>query len=99
MTDVETILVKNPDGSYERVPRSQVEQTMRDQAAADAAAAKEAEEKPEEVYVHLANGEVDRAVLTDVPAVGAGTNAPFGFWEKDGKTHTIIGVYPVETGS
>jgi hypothetical protein len=46
-------------------------------------------------YVWLANGEIVKANDEDLPG-HAGAGNPHGFWQKDGKVHTIVGVYPVE---
>jgi hypothetical protein len=51
-----------------------------------------------EVYVHLANGDVERTRESNLPGA-AGTNAANGYWEKDGKVHYIVGVFPAEADS
>lgn len=54
------------------------------------------EVQDEEVYVHLANGEVHRVKQSTVPG-SAGTNAPNGYFQHEGHSHFITAVYPVET--
>lgn len=70
--------------------------TLAREMAAVAAKPVEPEEDPEQ-YVHLADGSIERLRLSQVPGF-AGTNAPNGHFERDGKSFLIIGVYPVETG-
>lgn len=58
--------------------------------------AAEAAKKPaprEEVYVHLANGEVERVFADDNTS---GLVANQKHFIKDGHAHHVIGVYPVE---
>ncbi len=63
------------------------------------AAANEVEEAPEEereVYLHLADGSTERVKESEIPA-HCGTNAPHGFFKRDGYVFLVTGVYPVET--
>lgn len=53
------------------------------------------EEQTPQSYIWLADGSVERVEDADLPG-RAGSNAEWGHWEKDGKVHTIVGVYPVE---
>lgn len=62
-------------------------------------AAQQAPAQPEsdaEVYVWLANGDVERVKESDLPG-SAGTNALHGHYVKDGKTYQIVAVHPVES--
>lgn len=61
--------------------------------AASEAAKEAAKPKREEVYVHLANGDVHR-VFTDDNASGLVDGRTH--FIKDGHAHSVIGVYPVE---
>lgn len=56
---------------------------------------KEFEAEDPEVYAQLSNGEFVRVRTSELPGY-AGTNAVYGFWEKDGRTYHIIAVHPVE---
>jgi hypothetical protein len=47
-----------------------------------------------DVYVHLANGDVERIPTSELPA--GGSNGTYGHFVKDSKVHQVIGVYPVE---
>lgn len=49
-----------------------------------------------EVYVHLADGSVEKCKAYEVPPA-AGTNYPNGFWYKDDKAYMVTAVYPAET--
>lgn len=53
------------------------------------------EDQDPEVYVHLANGDVERVKTSELPPGGA--NGHLGWYEKDNAVHAVIGVYPVET--
>lgn len=89
------VFVEMPDGSVKAVPRNQIHEAP---AATDAPDVPKASAMPPEerhFYVHLANGEVKRAKESDLPAAG-GTNAHFGHWQQGGKSHYVIGIYPVE---
>lgn len=89
------VFVKMPSGAIVPVPKSSV-QTVEETVKQDAAH-KFSEPIPEaQFYVHTANGDVMRVNESDLPE-GHGSNAPFGHWVKDGKVHTVIGVYPVES--
>jgi hypothetical protein len=86
----EYIYVQLPDGTYRAIRKSQVQQVGVSDAAGNP------EVPVQDVYVHLANGDVERVAENELPG-SAGTNAQHGHFVKDGHTHTIIGVYPVET--
>lgn len=91
------VYVTMPDGQTRAVPRADVQAAQKRDADSYAAGVAVANEGPqEEFYVHLANGDVERVKSNDLPAY-AGTNAANGYWDKDGHTHHIVGVYPVET--
>lgn len=79
----------------ERDAERELKEIERLRAEVEARDAARLAEDPE-VYVHLANGDVERAHESDLPGA-AGTNALHGYWEKDGSVHHVIGVYPVET--
>lgn len=49
-----------------------------------------------DVYLHLADGSVERVKTSEAP-LSAGTTAPNGFYIRDGKAYQVTGVYPVET--
>ncbi len=50
-------------------------------------------EKEREFYIHLADGSVEKIAASEVPQA-SGTNAPYGYWQKDGDVLLVIGVYP-----
>lgn len=77
--------VQMPDGSIRAIRVSDIE----------GASAGSDEEQPD-VYIHLANGDVERVNASELPGT-SGADNPHGHYVKDGKTHTIIGVHPVET--
>lgn len=54
------------------------------------------EDEVPQSYVWLANGEVLLADDEDLPG-NAGHGAYHGYWQRDGKVHTVVAVYPVET--
>lgn len=54
----------------------------------------EADKEPQ-CYVHLADGSVIRCKESDAP-VYAGSNAPYGHWQRGNKIYQVVGVYPVE---
>jgi hypothetical protein len=82
--------VRMPDGSVRAVRNDSI-QTI---GAFDSTAGVP-EVPDEEVYVHLANGDVEQMRTSRLPGA-AGTNAPYGYFERDNKVHHIIGVYPIE---
>jgi hypothetical protein len=57
---------------------------------------KEFEAEDPEVYAQLSNGEFVKVRTSELPGY-AGTNAVYGFWEKDGHVYHIIGTFPAET--
>lgn len=54
------------------------------------------EEEDPEVNIQLSNGEFVTVHTSELPGF-AGTNAVYGFWEKDGYVHHIIAVHPAPT--
>lgn len=68
---------------------------IRDAAAIAEEAANEPEVEPE-VYLHLADGSVERVKESEIPP-HAGTNASLGHFKRDGFVYVVTGVYPVET--
>jgi len=82
--------VRMPDGSVRAVRKADI-QNINTFDRADGTP----EVPVQDVYVHLANGDVERMPESKLPGA-AGTNAPFGYFERDGKVHHIVGVYPVE---
>lgn len=101
VTDSETDeyeFVRLPGGKIVAVPKSSVQDADERPATAkqDAAATAKVETPPQEFYVHLANGDVERVSEEDLPehAGGTGDNR---YWQRDGQVHTVIGIYPVET--
>lgn len=91
----EYTFVKMPDGTVKAVPKDEIH---------DAPAPTEVDEAPiqaaapapdEHFYVHLANGDILRVKESDLP-VPAGTNAPNGFWHRNGLVHFVTGIFPAE---
>lgn len=83
------VFVQMPDGSVRAVSRAEL-------------TVLKGEDKPEpenldpDVYVHLADGSVVRIPTSEVPSA-AGSNAPNGYFIRDGKAFIVTGVYPVES--
>lgn len=95
--DTDYVYVTMPNGSTRAIPRSDVQAAQQRDADAYAAATTVANTGPDpEVYVWLADGSVERVKESTLPG-GAGTNAVHGYFDRDGHTHHIVGVYPVET--
>lgn len=82
--------VKMPDGSLQAFPKGSI--TL----ATPATPAKSKVVEIPEYYVHLCDGSVERVKETEVPEI-AGSNAPHGYYVRDGKAYLVTGVYPVET--
>lgn len=84
------VFVQMPDGQYRAVRKTDVQKI---------GAFDNADGTPEvpvqDVYVHLADGSVERVKENKLPGP-AGTNSAFGYFERDGKMYDIIGVFPVE---
>jgi len=98
-SSVDFVYVSNGDGTFDRVARSEVEARL----ASRPATAKQSRQyepepvkEPDEFYVHLADGSVERVAEPDLPTV-AGSNAPNGHWERDGKVYVVTAIYPAET--
>jgi hypothetical protein len=93
----EYVYVRNDDGTFDRVRRSDIEPSTLDRAELSKQDRKVTglDEKEPEWYVHLSNGDVERVAESDLPG-HEGTNAQQGHWVKDGHAFLVIGVYPVE---
>lgn len=92
--DTEYEFVRMPNGSIRPVPKDDI----REAPTTSTQDAVVTEQKPKEdmhFYVHLADGSVERVKESDLP-MPAGSNAVHGFWQREGKLYTVIGVYPVE---
>jgi hypothetical protein len=85
------IFVQMPDGKVRAVRKADV------QAINAIDNADGTQNEPEgEFYLWLADGSTERVKESKIPGF-AGTNAPHGHFERDGKSYQIVGVYPVET--
>jgi hypothetical protein len=89
--------VRMPDGTVRAVRKSDITDvselplTSRSEAPRTAVV-----EKPvQHFYVWLANGDIERVAEEDLPT-GSGTNAPQGFWQKNGKVLMVVGIHPIE---
>lgn len=88
--------VRLPSGEVRAIPAEQIQNVAITTATSDAPApVADAAKEDEHFYVHLSNGEVERVKESDLPT-SAGTNAPFGYWQKGNKVFLIVAVYPVE---
>jgi len=92
--DIEYEFVRMPNGSIRAVAKDDI----REAPATSTQDTVVTQEKPKEdvhFYVHLADGSIERVKESDLPTP-AGSNAVHGFWQREGKLYTVIGVYPVE---
>lgn len=94
--EAEFEMVRMPDGSVRAVPKSDIHEAPPETEVDEAPITAPVPDPEEHFYVHLANGQVLRVKASDLPAQGAGTNAPNGFWHRDGFVHHVIGIFPAE---
>ena len=90
--------VRLPDGELRAVRKSDIRDVEERPATAkqDASALQPATaQEPQEFYVHLSDGSVERVAEEDLPGA-AGASHPLGFWQRNSKVYDVIGVYPVE---
>lgn len=52
-------------------------------------------DRDDDMYLHLANGDVVRVRAEEVPS-NAGADAPHGYYEHNDAMHLVIDVHPVE---
>jgi hypothetical protein len=86
--------VRLPNGKVVPVRKDAI-QEVPETSKSDAPPTAMVEKVVRHFYVHLANGDVERVAEEDLP-IHSGTNAQFGFWQKNNKVYDVIGVYPVE---
>lgn len=84
------------DGKVRAIPKAKVSDEPETATQSVPKAAMVPVEDPH-YYVWLADGKVIRVKESDLPAVNAGTNAPYGHWQIDDKVYVIVNVVPVES--
>lgn len=87
--------VKFPDGHIRAVPNDQIMRSGQNGGLQNLEGPAPGRDESE-VYLHLADGSVEKVKAYDVPPA-AGTNYPNGFFVRDGKAYLVVGVYPAET--
>lgn len=88
------VFVRFPDGALRAVPKAEILATNGMGGFESVAAP--VDDSREEFYVHLADGSTERVKRRDVPTP-SGTNAPNGYFIREGNAYLVTGVFPVET--